>query len=225
MLERRTFAPLRSHTLRGNIVELLTEAILEGKIKPGQRLNETQLARELRVSRAPIREALHQLQERGLVENSPRRGMFVVSLDEEDVQKINGLRVILEAEALRLCRSNLTLEGEKRLVQLVQKMERIEPEWASPSAARLDLDFHRTVWSFTGNQYLQRILDSITTPLFAHIVITSQKNEKLRLVIPSHRPLLEFLQGKSKQSAEEAILEHLKKRWSIAGARKGRALH
>ena len=55
MLERRAFAPLRSHTLRGNIVELLTEAILEGKIKPGQRLNETQLARELRVSRAPIR--------------------------------------------------------------------------------------------------------------------------------------------------------------------------
>src|SRR5262245_57425613 len=85
-------------TLKDQAVEMLTDAILGGKIRPGERLNESQLARDLHVSRAPVREALQQLQEQSLIANLPRRGMFVVSLNEEDTQKINSLRIVLEAE-------------------------------------------------------------------------------------------------------------------------------
>jgi DNA-binding GntR family transcriptional regulator len=138
--------------------------------------------------------------------------MFVVSLDAEDEKKINSLRLILEAEALNLCRARLNPQGEKQLTQLVERMESMEPELPS-QVIRLDLEFHRTVWTLAGNQYLSRILTSITTPLFAHAVITRPRSAQMRIYLDSHRPLLEFVQGKRNESAEQMMLAHLKHRW------------
>src|SRR2546427_682783 len=95
--------PLRPRTLNASLVDILSDHIFSGRLKAAERLNESELARQLQISRSPIREALHSLEEQGIVINNPRRGMFVVSLTEQDVQKINRIRVILEAEALRLC--------------------------------------------------------------------------------------------------------------------------
>src|SRR3954449_2778545 len=94
--QRPTPSTLKSHIFNG-----IREAIVSGRYRPGDRLNESQIAREFGISRIPVREALMQLQEHGLVMNHERRGMFVTRLSEEDVQRINSLRVVLEAEALK----------------------------------------------------------------------------------------------------------------------------
>lgn len=215
MPRQRLFAPLSPSFLSENVAESITEAILSGKIRPGERLNENQLASEFRVSRTPVREALHELQEQGLVEANPRRGVSVVSLQHDDIRKIISLRLPLEAEALYLCRENLNAVAEKKLLQLVERMESMEPEPLSQTI-RLDLQFHRTVWELTGNQYLCRILKSITTPLFAHAVITRPYSSQTLVVLASHRPLVEFVQGKRSESAEEMMLTHLKLGWTDA---------
>ena len=207
------FQPIKSDgTLKDRTVELITDAILNGKIKPGERLNESQLARDLHVSRAPVREALQQLQEQSLILNIPRRGMFVVSLDDEDIQKINGLRVVLEAEALRLARRNLTPQRKKKLEQLLQTMETMEPTPAKLSM-RVDFEFHRTIWSYSGNEYLEKVLVSLTAPLFAHSVRTLLRTDKLRIVLDSHRPLLNFICSKTAETAEQVMLSHLTVRY------------
>src|ERR1700749_4133785 len=95
-------------TLRAHVVRLLRSEILAGKYRPGDRLNESQIARELNISRIPVREALSQLHEQGLVMNRERRGMFVTHLGEDEVQQINSLRLVLETEALRLAQANMT---------------------------------------------------------------------------------------------------------------------
>jgi DNA-binding GntR family transcriptional regulator len=208
------FGPIRSQkTLKDTAARLLTEKILSGKIRPGERLNESQLSRQLRISRAPIREALQQLLEQGIVVNVTRRGMFVVSLEHEDIQKINSLRLILEAEALRLARRLANPADLQKVARLVEKMENMEPAPTSDSV-RIDIEFHRTIWSLAGNDYLERMLTSLTAPLFAHAMLTFLRAEKQRMVLDSHRPLLEFLQGKSKKSAEEVMLTHLSLRWT-----------
>lgn len=207
------FQPFKNNgTLKDRTVEVLADAILTGKIKPGERLNESQLARDLHVSRAPVREALQQLQEQSLIVNIPRRGMFAVSLDEEDIQKINALRVVLEAEALRLAQRHLNPQREKKLEQLLLTIENMEP---SPTklSMRVDFEFHRTFWSYSGNQYLEKILISLTAPLFAHSVRTLLRGEKLRMVLDSHRPLLDFICGRSEFSAEDVMLAHLSVRY------------
>lgn len=207
------FQPIKNNeTLKDRTVEVLTDAILSGKIKPGERLNESQLARELHVSRAPVREALQQLQEQSLIVNIPRRGMFAVSLDEEDIQKINSLRVVLEAEALRLAQAHINPQREKKLEQLLVAIESMEPS-PTKHSMRVDFEFHRTIWSYSGNEYLEKILTSLTAPLFAHSVRTMLRSEKLRLVLDSHRPLFDFICGRSKHSAEEVMLAHLSVRY------------
>ena len=149
---------LDTRTLKEQVVRLLRTAILSGKISAGGRLNESQLARELGVSRVPIREALQQLEQQGLVVNVPRRGKFVISLSDEEIQKINSLRLILEAEALRLCRAKINAEGIATLNDLNEKMQKAGglPEI---EAAALDLEFHRTIWRYSGNEYLGKTLE------------------------------------------------------------------
>src|SRR5271156_2932500 len=93
-------------TLKAHVVATLREAIIARKFRPGERLNESKLARQYGVSRIPVREALVQLQEQGLVMNHPRRGMFVNSLGEKETQEINSIRIVLEAEAMKLCRAH-----------------------------------------------------------------------------------------------------------------------
>jgi DNA-binding GntR family transcriptional regulator len=212
MTKNAAFAPVRLATLKDNIVEILSEAIFTGRMKPGERVNESQLARELEVSRAPIREALQQLQEQGLIINHPRRGMFVVHLEDEDLQKINSVRLVLEAEALRLARANFSRAAHARLTQVLERMERAEN--AAPGArVKLDAEFHKTIWALTGNEFMERTLSSLTAPLFAYGVIKAMKADKVRHVIYSHRPLLEFLLGTTKASAESVLADHLKIPW------------
>ena len=156
-----------SVTLKGHVVEQIRNAILSGVFEPGERMNEVQLAKNFKVSRIPVREALAQLQEQGLVMNKPRRGMFVISLSEEDVQRINSLRILLESEAIKLCNANMTPTIAKRLEILVERMEDHNKR-TDLEASALDLEFHRTIWAYSGNPYLEKSLNSIVPVLFAH---------------------------------------------------------
>jgi DNA-binding GntR family transcriptional regulator len=210
---RALFSPMRGHaSFKEQAVELLSDRIISGKIPPGERLNESSLSEQFQISRAPIREALQQLLEQGLVVNVPRRGMFVVSLETEDVQKINSLRVVLESEALRLVRLSGAPQDAQKLSRILEKMEKTEPGPTNESV-RLDMEFHRAIWSFTGNEYLEKTLTSLTAPLFAHRMVTQLQAGTQRMVLDSHRPLYEFVIGKSKQTAEAVMLAHLTLRW------------
>jgi len=199
-------------SLREHIVELLTKAILEGTIEPGERLNESLLARQWKVSRAPIREALQQLEEQGLVVNQPRRGMFVIHLTGEDRQKINSLRLVLEAEALELARERASPELLAELERHALKMEQMQAANAI-EATRLDLAFHRCLWKGGGNEYLERTLTSLTAPLFACAVLTAPSETKARMILDSHRPLVEFVAGAGAHTAEQVIYQHIALRW------------
>lgn len=197
-------------------MQWLTDEIVSGQIKPGERLFEAHLAERFRISRAPIREALHKLQELGLAVSQPRHGISVVKLDEEDLQKINSLRVVLEAEALRLCRANLTPAAEAKLERLVTKMEAGEP-MPAVDAMQLDLEFHRAIWETTGNEYLEKFLTSLTAPLFAQLVLLMPKEERARKTVASHLSLMEFIQGKLDRPAEDIMLDLLAVRWPRPG--------
>jgi DNA-binding GntR family transcriptional regulator len=199
------FSPIHGHaSFKDQAVELLTDRIMSGKIKPGERLNESSLSQQLRISRAPIREALQQLQEQGLVQNIP--------------------------EALRLARSYITPQKVKKLGQLMKQIEDAKPAPTNESV-RLDMEFHRTIWSSTGNEYLEKTLTSLTAPLFAHRMVTYVQTETQSFVLDTHRPMFDFVAGKSDQTAEAVMMAHLSRRWpeparysSLCGQRTGRPL-
>ena len=196
-------------TLKAHVYNLLRKAIITGKYKPGARLNESQLAREFNISRIPIREALMLLQEHGLVMNHERRGMFVTELGEDEVQQINSLRVVIEAEALRLCRARMTPKIRAKLTRLVEQMEEAHDP-TEIDAAAIDLEFHRTIWQASGNPYLAKTLDSLATVLFAHTALDNVSKEVLQWRLNHHREFLEVALGESHFEPEEAVIRHLK---------------
>jgi DNA-binding GntR family transcriptional regulator len=195
-------------TLRAHVVRMLRSDILSGKYRPGDRLNESQIARELNISRIPVREALSQLHEQGLVMNRERRGMFVTHLGDDEVQQINSLRIVLETEALLLARAHRTPEVLAELTGLVEQME----AWDGTllDAAQLDLEFHRVIWRATGNPYLERCLDALTTPLFAHKTLEHVSQEIRRWRLNHHRALLDVVAGKTNVDPQSALLTHFR---------------
>jgi len=211
--EKLVLEPVGTTTLKERIVQVLRDAILAGKLKPGERLNESRLARELSMSRVPVREALQRLEEQGLVVNIQRKGMFVVSLTEAEVQKINSLRLVLETEALVLCKARLTPEAEEKLGHLVSIWESNASSMPQGRAAELDLDIHRTIWSLSDNEFLVKTLSGLLVPLFAHRVIRKLNVDHQRWGHNSHLPFLQFVRGESEQSAENIVLEHLRVGW------------
>jgi DNA-binding GntR family transcriptional regulator len=198
-------APL---TLRAHVVKILSAAILSGKYRPGDRLNESQIARELNISRIPVREALSQLQEQGLVQNRERRGMFVTNIGPEEVSQISSLRIILETEALRLARARMTPEITARLDSLVAQMD----AWDGTllEAAALDLEFHRLLWKASGNPYLERALNSLMVPLFAHKTLEHVTQEIRRWRLSHHRIILDAVTGRTDDDPQEALLTHMR---------------
>ena len=138
MVGTLSFDRMEMRTLKDQVVLSLRTAIISGKINAGERLNEMKLARDFGVSRISVREALQQLQEQGLLSNVSRRGKFVVSLSEEEIQKINSLRLILQAEALRLSRAEIAPKDVQCVEGLVRKMEHC-PGAPEIDAAAMDL--------------------------------------------------------------------------------------
>mgnify|MGYP000235867230 CR=1 FL=1 len=198
-------------TLRAHVMKELRSQILAGRYRPGERLNESLIARELNISRIPVREALSQLQEQGLLTSHERRGMFVTKLSDEEVQQINSLRMVLEAEAMRLARARMTPEVLAELTDLVEQME----SWDGPliDAAALDRQFHAVIWRAAGNPYLERTLRSLTTALFAHKALEHVSQEIRRWRLNHHRALLNYVAG-GDADPQLAILEHLRMGYS-----------
>jgi GntR family transcriptional regulator, rspAB operon transcriptional repressor len=196
-------------TLKSHIFQGLRDAIVSGRYRPGERLNESKIAREFGISRIPVREALMQLQESGLVMNHERRGMFVTLLSAEDVQRINSLRVVLEAEALKLCRLKISRKDAARLTDVVARME-VWSERTEMDAAQLDLEFHRTLWEAAGNPYLTKALDSLVTSLFAHMALEYVNADLKRWRLHHHRELLDVALGTSSIQPEAAIIIHMR---------------
>ena len=206
--EQQPLRPTPS-TLKSHIFQGLRDAIVSGRYRPGDRLNESKIAREFGISRIPVREALMQLQEHGLVMNLERRGMFVTRLSDEDVQRINSLRVVLEAEALKLCRLKISKPDAARLTDVMTRME-AWTERTEMDAAALDLEFHRTLWEAAGNPYLTKALDQLVTSLFAHKALEYVSADLKRWSLHHHRALLDVALGNSSIEPEAAIIIHMR---------------
>jgi DNA-binding GntR family transcriptional regulator len=195
-------------TLRTHVVKMLSAGILSGKYKPGDRLNESQIARELGISRIPVREALSQLQEQGLVQNRERRGMFVTNIGPEEVLQLLSLRIILEAEALRLAQARMTPEILTELEKLMAQMD----AWNGTllEAAGLDLEFHRVLWKAAGNPYLERALNTVMIPLFAFMALEHVTKDVSRWRMGHHHVLLDAMMGRSGDDPQEVLRTHMR---------------
>ena len=118
-----TREPFRAYGLIDQIRDMLTEAILSGELPDGHRLKETDLQDRFQVSRSPIREALRELEKKGLVTIVPRRGAFVKTVTLRDIRQNFAARSVLEGLAAREAHGRMTNEDLGDLKRLYGHMK------------------------------------------------------------------------------------------------------
>ena len=124
--------------------ELIREAILDGRLDPGSRLKEEELARELGISRTPVREALLMLQAEGLIETVPNRGAVVRTHDAEDLIDLYQLRALLEGYAARQAAARVTDEEIGLLRESCDRFDKIAGD-DFRELVKENLLFHRAI--------------------------------------------------------------------------------
>ena len=148
--------PVPKSTLRAHVAERLRMAILAGDIPPGAPLVETALSEHFDVSRGPLREALRQLIEEGLVVTVPYTGTHVASLSVEDVQEIYSLRTALETFAFEQVwdrrDSRFSAELRRRHDALLATIDSGDDR----ASISNELEFHGVVYEASGHRLLQR---------------------------------------------------------------------
>ncbi len=139
-------------TLRERVATLLREAIVTGVLAPATRLSEPSLARQLRVSRGPIREAIRELAAEGLVRIEPRIGTFVAQMSGREIDEVFAVKGVLEGLAARLAAESGT--EETRRARLAPILEQLDAAVAARDAAgyvALTRHLHEAILELAGN--------------------------------------------------------------------------
>ena len=134
-------------TMQKIVTDHLRKSIISGRLGPGERINQDDIAQQLGVSRMPVREALRILQSEGLIELQPHRSAVVVSLRDVDIEEIFGIRAMLEVGAARLSAPNMDPETIARLRTIHAEMESAIEDNDSDRWLVLNQAFHATLLS------------------------------------------------------------------------------
>jgi DNA-binding GntR family transcriptional regulator len=149
--------PIDDQTRRGQIVRRLRELIVGGQVSPGARLTETDLATRLGVSRAPLREAIRELVDSGLVVSIPYKGLFVRSITRRDLEELYSLRTALEQLAFREAWGKRDAAACDDLKSRNTELTRVITEGTEPRRAiELELTLHSWCYELAGHSLLQQ---------------------------------------------------------------------
>ena len=198
-------SPAGSTDLRQIVYEKIKEAIVNGIIPPGDRLSEVELAEQLAVSRTPVREAIRQLAQTGLVVLIPRRGAYVALPTIQDAMDLYELRSGLEVLAMeRACKTPPLEELQACLAIFRDATDAIPPSVFLEGDRR----FHAAISAASHNRYLQEVLENIADKinLCRHYSI-----EKLPLGTSSqeHVTIIEAMMAGDCETATATLKEHL----------------
>lgn len=141
-------------TLRLQIAEALRNAILSGALAPGSQLHEAGLASRLGVSRGPLREAMRQLGEEGLVANEPYRGTFVATLSVRDLEEIYSFRTVLERFAFERVWERRTEGFHRAMRERYRHLRTVTDAGDASGAVAAALDLHGLVYEWADHELL-----------------------------------------------------------------------
>jgi DNA-binding GntR family transcriptional regulator len=195
--------------LSDQIYALIRGMIRDSSLQPGAHLVESQLAKQLKVSQSPVREALKRLTHDGLVTQVRHQGSYVAAYTRDEVEAARVARVALEELAGRFVCGRLSSETREQLESLINEMSDAAVRSDLRSFRELDFAFHRAVIDAAGNSYLPRMWDVIEPSLRTrHVLSDPNFAGDWSEVATSHRHLLHALEHGDPQAAADLFRMH-----------------
>lgn len=193
--------------LREIVFESMRDAIINGVLKPGERLMEIQLAEEMGVSRTPVREAIRKLELEAFVVMIPRKGAYVAGVSHKDVADVFEIRAALEGLAAGLAAERIT-EDEIEQMERVLLFEDGEETDLDKIVAR-DTDFHALVYKASRNERLVQILANLREQIQRFRATSLAVPGRVLDAIKEHRSIVEALVQHNSEAAQELMTAHI----------------
>jgi len=214
MEKTENFSP---KSLKSSVVEYLRERIFLEDYVGGDRIVESKVADDLDISRAPVREALKELENEGLVETIPRKGTFIVEFSQEEFQELFDIRVMLEERVFRILIKNNLLSEEDfdYLHKLVDEMVEIACSDKNDNKKlaevnKRDIEFHSFLWCKSKSKWTNRLLTTLYYQLQLAMLIDAKKEENLREASLKHKDILRCLKNESVKDTKKAVIDHIR---------------
>ncbi len=189
----------------------LTEAIIKGRLLPGQQIKELELQDWFGVSRSPIREALRLLQAEGLVEIDSYKKRFVRKITKKDLAEIFPVMACLEGLAARFAAPIISMEKVQELIKLNEKMQSAYEQGAYDRCSEFNFKFHSEFIKTTSNTALFRAMKCLTKGSI-WLWLTDLYYTKTDMILNSiheHNKIIKAFQKKDARSAEKNVQEHI----------------
>jgi DNA-binding GntR family transcriptional regulator len=200
---------VRGRVSVGNIAYTsLREAIVNGRLAPGQQLAEVPLSKELQVSRTPLRQAIERLESEGLVVRAMNGRLNVAPVSEEDVKHLFTVRMALEdlalSEALPLTTDN-DIETLGRHIKAMEMLGEIKS-----NVAEAGIDFHDLIYRISGNTILLQLLAQIQARIDRYRFIGTMGSDRRQAeAIEEHREIYNLVAKRDLPRARTALQQHL----------------
>ena len=204
---------VRMASLADQVADSIVDGIASGKLESGQRIVEVDLARQLHVSRVPVREAIKTLVAQGILETCPHRGARVVVYDRAWVGRTCEVRAALEKIAVRDARRTFATDPTAlaRLDAIVAKMELACQNGDRLSLDKADIEFHREICRASGNGIVITLWEAVARQAFIVLAKENLAAPSLQVIVDNHRKLRSAI-ASGDARLEEILDSHIIKR-------------
>jgi len=203
--------PLDDGTVRRRVAQLLTDHIIRGVLSPGERLTEQKLAQALNVSRGPLREAIRELAETGLLVSVPYKGLYVRSVTHKDLEELYSLRTALESFAFERCWTKRT---DASLRDLRKRSDNLKATIDANSDGRLAIEqeLHLHSWCFELSEHslLMKNWQAMRVNVYFYFSLHQQAHNRKGPLRQSHDQYVELACGDSLPKMLNHLKDHMR---------------
>lgn len=204
-------------TIAALVQERIREAILDGVLPAGTRIDQNQLAADLNVSLVPVREALKKLEAEGFVHIVPRRGAFITETSLDDMEELYFARAVLEGQAAYHAAEHLTDEALAELDQLMSDMGDALEQHDFPRFTQANRKFHLTIYNAAGSHYLTNTIISLWDLAERYRYRFIFLKDQASVIQGEHQAILDACRARDMRRLRDAIVNHIN--LTLAGIR------
>lgn len=205
----RNVSPIASVTRRDAVLTELRNAILAGRLRPGDRIREVQMSKELGVSRPTLREAIYQLIHEGLLNQEVHKGITVAGIDSATITDIAVARAALESIAAQAIAADTAGAGRAALREAWVAYDEAAASGDLVRENEAHLDLHRTIWMESGNTMLHRIWPIVAASINLALTTDQAAHDGAERNRRSHRELVDLILNGPPRRIDAVVRDHI----------------
>ena len=210
----------RPKSLTESVFDEIRGRIVTGQVELGSLLSEARFAKDLGVSRTPVREAFNRLEMEGLVKTEPQRGTYVFTLSKEELAKLCDARVCLEIAALKFAFASNATQLEEKLGNCIATMESCRASGDDAAYLMEDTRFHQYLLDCCDNRFLSDAYNTIAAKMAALRNRLGNHPDHMAKSFAEHRKILEAIRDRDLPRAQDVLERHIGRKegsyWTLA---------